>query len=75
MRRMLRSRTTSLDSFVVPPRWVRMAHGRERWEVKTGEEDEFLSVLHNLGLENLLLNKQTIHVAILLNVEEAGYFS
>lgn len=34
--RWLRSRTTGLDGFVVPPQWVRMADGRERWEVKTG---------------------------------------
>ncbi|KAK0629191.1 hypothetical protein B0T17DRAFT_615003 [Bombardia bombarda] len=64
----------ALDGFVVPPRWVRMADGRERWEVKTGEEDEFVFVLHNLGPENLLLNRQTLQVAVLVNVEEAGYF-
>lgn len=31
-------------------------------------------VLQNLGLEYLLLNKQTLQVAVLVDVEEAWYF-
>jgi hypothetical protein len=71
--RRLRSRVTGLDGFVVPPRWVRTADKRGRWEAKTSEEDEFVFVLHDLVLDHMLLSTQTLQVAVFVDVEESGY--
>jgi hypothetical protein len=71
--RNLKSRSTCLNGYVMPPRWVVEMDDRPIWRVKWSTEAEFLSTLHHLVYHNILLDSRTLEVRALVDGEEGAY--
>ena len=63
--RNLRSKSTGLNSYVMPPRWVIDTDDRSEWPVKRSSSAEFVFVLHDLVENNILVDAQTLEVRAL----------
>lgn len=72
--RNLKSYSTGLDGYVMPPRWVIDSDNRLEWPVKTSLTAEFVFVLHDLVDHNILIDTRTFQVRALVDLEESGFF-
>ncbi|KAF1963625.1 hypothetical protein CC80DRAFT_394835, partial [Byssothecium circinans] len=70
----LRSKTTGLDGFVIPPRWVYENDERVSWPVLSSPEYDFVFCHNDLVIHNMLFSLETLEVLALLDMEECGYF-
>ncbi|KAI9675961.1 MAG: hypothetical protein M1829_003199 [Trizodia sp. TS-e1964] len=55
----LRSRTTGLEGFVMPPAWMLDTNTRDHWEPVTSSHKEFKFTHGDLGPSNLLMDPKT----------------
>lgn len=72
--RSLRSSTTDLNGFVLPPRWVLEHDNRTEWPPKTSSTYEYVFCHNDLTANNIMLDSNTLEVKALFNWEDSGYF-
>lgn len=72
--RTLKSNTTGLSGFVIPPGWVIESDEREAWQSRKSEEADFVFCHNDLTAYNILLNWRTLEVIALIHLEHSGYF-
>lgn len=70
----LKSNSTGLNGYVMPPLWVIDQDDRLEWPVKTSPTDDFVFVLHDLVEHNILLDTRTLEVRALVDLEDSGFF-
>jgi hypothetical protein len=70
--RNLKSYSTGLNGYVMPPRWVIDTDDRLEWPVKTSSTADFVFVLHDLVDHNILVDTCTFEVRALVDLEESG---
>ncbi|KAK2595525.1 hypothetical protein QQS21_006753 [Conoideocrella luteorostrata] len=70
----LKSKSTGLNGYVMPPRWVIGMDDRLYWPVKWSTEPEYVFTLHDLVDHNILVDDSTLEVRALVDGEEGGFF-
>ncbi|OCL02269.1 hypothetical protein AOQ84DRAFT_349418 [Glonium stellatum] len=70
----LRSTTTGLDGFVIPPPWI-LAHDRRlHWASRSSIVREFVFCHGDLTAHNIMVHPETLEVLGIYDWEHAGYF-
>jgi hypothetical protein len=72
--RSLKSITTGLNGFVLPPPWVLEHDKRTEWPSKLSSTDEYVFSHIDLTANNIVLGSQTLEVKTLFDREDSGYF-
>lgn len=70
----LRSSTTGLNGFVIPPPWVLEYDRRSRWIPKTSDKMDYVFCHGDLTGHNIMVHPQTLEVLVVYDWEHAGYF-
>ncbi|KAL8701651.1 MAG: hypothetical protein Q9201_004783 [Fulgogasparrea decipioides] len=70
----LRSNTTGLNGFVLPPAWILEYDIRSQWDSKTSSKEEFIFIHGDLGPDNLFMDPSTLTVKCVIDWENSGYF-
>ena len=71
----LRSNTTGLKGIVIPPVFLLERDKRTTWEAKTAESEEYVFVLGDLVLHNIMMDPTTLKVLCIFDLEHSGYFT
>ncbi|KAF1949140.1 hypothetical protein CC80DRAFT_497724 [Byssothecium circinans] len=71
---LLRSDTTGLDGFVLPPPWVLEYDKRTHWATKTSAPREYVFCHGDLMDHNIMVHPETLHVLSIFDWEHAGFF-
>lgn len=70
----LRSDTTGLEGFVIPPAWMLETDTREHWEPVTFPHPVLLFIHGDLGPSNLLMDPRTLTVNCVIDWKNSGFF-
>lgn len=70
----LKSNTTGLNGFVLPPPRITETQIRPSWEPKTSTEDEYVFVHGDLGRHNIMVSPDTLEVICIFDWEHGGFF-
>lgn len=71
---MLKSSTTGLNGFVMPPPWVLEFDTRPQWAPKMSDDLEYVFCHGDLAAHNIMVHPETFHVLGIFDWEHAGYF-
>ncbi|KAL8734797.1 MAG: hypothetical protein Q9181_003041 [Wetmoreana brouardii] len=70
----LRSSTTGLDGFVMPPAWMLETDTRKHWKPVTFPDATLMFIHGDLGPSNLLMDPKTLKVKCVIDWENSGFF-
>lgn len=72
--RNLKSQSTGLNGYVMPPASVVEEDKRPYWPVKWSKTDEYVFTLHDLVDHKILVDLETLEVRAVIDVDAAGFF-
>jgi serine/threonine protein kinase len=72
--RRLRSSTTGLNGFVIPPPWILEYDKRQRWVSKATTHSSYGFCHGDLSPANIMIDLETLEVKGIIDWEHAGYF-
>jgi hypothetical protein len=70
----LKSTTTGLNGFVLPPPWILENDTRENWKPMTTDSASYIFCHGDLAAHNIMVDPETLQVVGLFDWEHAGYF-
>jgi serine/threonine protein kinase len=70
----LRSTTTGLNGFVLPPPWILEHDERLHWEPKRANSAAYIFCHGDLAAHNIMIDPDTLEVVGFIDWENAGYF-
>jgi serine/threonine protein kinase len=70
----LRSTTTGLNGFAIPPPWVLEYDQRQQWKPKTSDSASYVFCHGDLAAHNIMIDPKTLQVVCIFDWEHAGYF-
>jgi tRNA A-37 threonylcarbamoyl transferase component Bud32 len=72
--RRLRSSTTGLNDFVIPPPWILEYDKRQHWDPKATTHSSYSFCHGDLSPANIIMDPETLEVNGIIDWEHAGYF-